>query len=68
METEGSPSGNGYWSINQAAGYLGVSPSTVRRKFTPGTKHFDSLFPRPIRIGKLVRFLISEIVTWARSL
>jgi len=68
METEGSPSGNGYWSINQAASYLGVSPSTIRRKVTPGSKYFDSRFPRPIRIGKLVRFLISEILAWARDL
>ena len=67
MSKEGTRSGNGYWSINQVASYLGVSTSTVRRKFTPGTKHFDSLFPMPIRIGKLLRFFILEVVEWARK-
>lgn len=67
MSAAVSPLGTGYWSLYEVADYLSLSTSTIRRKMNQGGKYFDSSFPRPRHIGKLVRFLIFEIVAWAES-
>lgn len=32
-------------------GYLGISPSTLRNRYTPGSRGFDPEFPKPVPLG-----------------
>ncbi len=67
MNTDVLQSGAGCWSLDEVAEFLAVSPSTIRRKITHGSVYFDSTFPQPKRVGKLIRFIIAEILEWARN-
>ncbi len=49
------------WSPQQLADYLGVSVRTVYKWRARGD------VPDPIRIGKLVRFRLSDIEAWLAS-
>ncbi|PRW84289.1 hypothetical protein C7A11_27080 [Pseudomonas simiae] len=43
----------------------GFSRSTIYNKLKVGSKHYDSKFPRQIRVGKTsVRWIESEINSW----
>ena len=66
MEVIVPPSGIAlYWSYEDVARYLSVSISTIRRKIEKNSKYFDATFPKPRRIGKLVRFFVKDIMLWA---
>lgn len=49
------------WSIAETAEALGMSPRTVTRLVDAGK------FPRPIRVGKLLRFSREAVETWLRD-
>jgi excisionase family DNA binding protein len=48
------------WDVGDAARYLNVSRSTVRRRVEAGTIPY-------VRIGNLIRFVPADIEEWVRS-
>ena len=53
-------------SVEETASYLGLSPRTIYNAIAPKSKN---PFPvKPKRIGKLVRFDIRDLDTFAESL
>ena len=55
LSKEGSPHADPLLGIRQVGDWLGVSPSTIRRKVALGT------FPAPILIGRQLRWRTSTI-------
>ncbi|WBM80684.1 helix-turn-helix domain-containing protein [Cryobacterium breve] len=50
------------WTIADSALYLGISPKTVEKLRNAGT------FPAAIVIGRSVRFVPTDVRTWALAL
>lgn len=52
-------------TLNDLTKMLNISRSTIYRKLDPIGKHYDSSFPKSIKIGqKAVRWRLSDVEKW----
>lgn len=54
-------------TIDEIADFLRISKVTVYRFLDKNKKYYDSEFPQPVRIGRSVAWIKSEIEAWVSS-